>query len=366
MSVTLKDTYSGTANYSLSLASGRAAAQTFVATSSHYIYSIKLLLYRVADPGTVTISVRSGSNPTGADLCYASMSGVSITTDTAGAWYEFVMNIPYKINTGNTYSIIMKATSGGLNIKGRDDNPYSNGKALFSFTGGSSWSDLSGVDFFFEMWGEGTSGNFVFKKKSNDTDVALWDKFGSSYFDGEEVFEERCQIVEIISDTEEYITGKVGKYCKVISLTGSHYGGLSLTNSSGILESGLSMPTVAFRTTDICPADFYGQVLIDGLPLENVQIDITGETSVLTNGSGNFEKHLIYPAPWSGTITPSKEGYLFVPSSYSFSSIFWLKFSLDFVATGDVYPPKAINPTPAIGAENVDWSLKFLTWQAGS
>jgi hypothetical protein len=69
--------------------------------------------------------------------------------------------------------------------------------------------------------------------------------------------------------------------------------------------------------------------------------------------------------PFTGSVTPSKTGYRFSPTSYAFSDIFLAKTSRDFTASVAV-PYKPANPTPANGATNQRLNLTAFLWEAGT
>ena len=60
-------------------------SQSFTPTIAHIITSIKLLLYRIGSPGTLTVSIRAtdgSGHPTGADLVSGTTDGATLTTTT--------------------------------------------------------------------------------------------------------------------------------------------------------------------------------------------------------------------------------------------------------------------------------------------
>ena len=143
----------------------RWAAQTFTPSVAHTITSVKLKLFRVGAPGTVTVSIRatSGGQPTGSDLCSGTTSGDTLTTSTLGEWREITLGSGYGLSAGTTYAIVIRAISGdgsnSLSWRVDGSSPtYGGGMNLYSIDSGSSWISDAGYDFMFEEWGTATVG----------------------------------------------------------------------------------------------------------------------------------------------------------------------------------------------------------------
>ncbi|GAJ02051.1 unnamed protein product, partial [marine sediment metagenome] len=137
------------------------AAQTFTPSTAHKITSVKLKLFRVGSPGTITVSIRAtfGGKPTGGDLCVGTTDGNSLTTSTAGEWREITLGAGYNLNAFTKYAIVVRATSGdGANLfqwRWDGSSPtYEEGNAAVSSNSGSLWDGYTEWDFMFEDWGE--------------------------------------------------------------------------------------------------------------------------------------------------------------------------------------------------------------------
>ena len=136
-------------------------AQTFTPATAHTITSVKLKLYRVGSPGTITVGIRATSSgkPTGNDLCSGTYDGNSITTNIAGAWYEITFGAGYNLSAGTVYAIVVRATSANGStsyVEWRMDgssSTYSGGQYYSSGDSGSTWDGTSSYDFMFEDWG---------------------------------------------------------------------------------------------------------------------------------------------------------------------------------------------------------------------
>lgn len=138
-------------------------AQTFTTIDSFTITSVKLLVYKIGVPGTVTISIQAvnGSNkPDGSDI-----TGLVITDDpsdytinTAGLWIEYFFPTPAILDATTRYAIVMRTASGDIDnrVMPRADisSPtYTNGESLTSSNSGNSWTAVSSADILFETWG---------------------------------------------------------------------------------------------------------------------------------------------------------------------------------------------------------------------
>jgi hypothetical protein len=138
-------------------------AQTFTPSTAHTITSVKLKLYRVGSPGTVTVSIRAtdgSGHPTGPDLCSGTTDGNTLTTATAGEWREITLGAGYNLNAATKYAVTFRAPSGNSSnyIAARDDatSPtYAGGNDESSSNSGSSWSSGAN-DYMFEEWGQAT------------------------------------------------------------------------------------------------------------------------------------------------------------------------------------------------------------------
>lgn len=146
--------------------------QTFTPSTAHKITSVKLLLYRTGSPGTYTVSIRatSGGSPTGGDLCSGSIDGNTLTTDTGGLWYEITLGAGADLTASVQYAICMRAPDGNsgnaVQSRGRSgDATYAGGTRVYSVNSGVDWGSIGGDDHSFEEWGDPV----VTEKTSSDT-----------------------------------------------------------------------------------------------------------------------------------------------------------------------------------------------------
>jgi hypothetical protein len=136
----------------------RLRAQTFTATSSYLIGSVKVYVYKNdIVTGNVTVSIKAtvAGVPSGLDLC-SSVLPASDFPDTAAniAWLEFIFTIPISITSGITYAIVIKNSAADDCRIGGDNSgaTYAGGMAYQSNDGGSNWDAYSGADHYFETY----------------------------------------------------------------------------------------------------------------------------------------------------------------------------------------------------------------------
>lgn len=160
---TLVDYYNSGDNNQGDFQGSEWLAQTFEASETFDISRVKVKMYRVGSPGTLTVSIRATSAglPTGSDLVSGSFNANTMVTSSPGDWYEITFGTAQTLTVGNTYAIVVRATGGDINnlIYWRTDTTagYANGQRAGSTDSGASWSAVSGQDLMFETYaGTGT------------------------------------------------------------------------------------------------------------------------------------------------------------------------------------------------------------------
>lgn len=129
--------------------------QTFTASASYSITSVKLKLYRLGSPGTITVSIRATSSglPTGNDLCVGTTDGDTLTTSSSGEWREITFGSAYTLTSGTVYAICVRALNGAIpNIaywRIETVGSYSNGQSCNY--NGSIWAQGAN-DYMFETY----------------------------------------------------------------------------------------------------------------------------------------------------------------------------------------------------------------------
>ena len=128
------------------------------ANVDHQITSVKLLLYRLGTPGTITVSIRAtgvDGKPTGPDLTSGTMDGNTLTD--SYEWREIILT-PYNVSTNTKYAIILRGGSGNnrIMVLTEVNHPsYDGGNCMFSGDSGNTWQSSS-YDVLFEIYGEST------------------------------------------------------------------------------------------------------------------------------------------------------------------------------------------------------------------
>jgi hypothetical protein len=134
----------------------------FLPVSLHTITAIRLPLYRVGSPGTVTVSIRAtaGGLPTGSDLTSGTTAGNSLSTSyPADNTYTEISVTPYQIaSPGQLLEVIVRATSGDasnyVNWCKASGSPYVWSTAQYSSDSGANWSATTGDMAFAIMGGD--------------------------------------------------------------------------------------------------------------------------------------------------------------------------------------------------------------------
>ena len=121
-------------------------AQTFTTVGALTIEAISLFLYRVGNPGTITVSIRATDGtgkPTGEDLTSGTTDGNTLTDSSDGEWREVTLT-PYLLNAATKYAIVARATGGTAANAGKwkqdSLDPYAGGANHESGDSGSTWT----------------------------------------------------------------------------------------------------------------------------------------------------------------------------------------------------------------------------------
>jgi hypothetical protein len=149
----------------------RWEAQTFTPSTTHTITSVKLRLYRVGSPGTITVGIRAtdgDGHPTGEDLCSGTTDGDTLTTDSGGEWREITLGSGYELSASTKYAIVGRTSRGYSDrvnwLKDASSPLYAGGQRERSDDAGSFWTGYSNNDYMFEDWG----GSSATEKTSSD------------------------------------------------------------------------------------------------------------------------------------------------------------------------------------------------------
>lgn len=160
LAATLYEYYNTNDDNGLAVYPPRVLGQTFTPSEAHKITSVKLLLYRLGSPGTLTVGIRatSGGEPTGGDLCSGSTDGDTLPTTSPYEWREITLGDGYDLDADTQYAIIIKAPDGNSTNsvwwrKDASDPTYAGGLALYSVDE-VTWYTYATQDYMFEEWGE--------------------------------------------------------------------------------------------------------------------------------------------------------------------------------------------------------------------
>ena len=137
-------------------------AQTFTPAIAHTITSVKLLLYRLGSPGTITVGIRAtdgSGHPTGIDRCSGTTEGNTLTEDSGGEWREITLGAGDELEADTKYAIVVRISGGDSSnrLNWRMDfssSLYTGGDKEYSGDSGSSWETSVDNDYMFEDWGE--------------------------------------------------------------------------------------------------------------------------------------------------------------------------------------------------------------------
>jgi hypothetical protein len=133
-------------------------AQTFNASTSYDITTVRVKLRRFGNPGTIYACLRATNItgfPTGANLTIGSTNGDTLPSSSF-EWRNITFTNSYPLSTGTTYAIILTAPSAvspTSEVAWREDiiPGYPNGSGYTSTNNGSTWIN-NGVDRMFETY----------------------------------------------------------------------------------------------------------------------------------------------------------------------------------------------------------------------
>jgi len=140
------------------------ASQTFTIGNSgenlkHQINQVKLKIYRIGSPGTITIAIygTSGGKPAGGSLCTDDFDGDAVGTTTDN-WETYTFTSPATLLQDTKYAIVLAAPNGdpdnALAWRADSTSPtYTGGSYVYSGSSGSNWVSYTGHDCMFEEYG---------------------------------------------------------------------------------------------------------------------------------------------------------------------------------------------------------------------
>jgi hypothetical protein len=134
--------------------------QTFTPREAHTITSVKLKMYRLGSPGTLTASIKAvdvNGLPAGEDLCSGTTDGDTLPTAYSGELREITLGGGAALSDETKYAIVVRALSGDQDNYARwrykSPAPYPRGAHVFSSDAGVTWEEDGSRDMMFEEWG---------------------------------------------------------------------------------------------------------------------------------------------------------------------------------------------------------------------
>jgi hypothetical protein len=123
---------------------------------------VRLKLYRVDSPGTLTVNIRAtdeSGHPTGEDLCSGTTDGDTLTTNVSGEWREITLGAGYLLVADTKYAIVIRVLGGDENnqilwLLDYSSPTYVGGCLESSVDSGDNWESQLDSVCMFEEWGE--------------------------------------------------------------------------------------------------------------------------------------------------------------------------------------------------------------------
>lgn len=182
-------------------------AMTFTTVESFNITSIEVLIKRRSNPSTLHAKIRAtvSNKPSGEDLC----SGTKLAGEigTSYTWHEISMGSGYVLEADTKYALILKDAGNSANNylwKYKSPGTYPGGNFCLSFNSGSSWSQQTGTDLPFKIWGDDVAP----EHEITNVNVTAWIPGGSgepgTVINDFEWFT-LCSEIQILSDTSGFI-----------------------------------------------------------------------------------------------------------------------------------------------------------------
>ena len=136
-------------------------AETFTPREAHTITSVKLRMYRLGSPGTITVGIKAtavGGAPDGADVASGTTDGDTLPTEYAGEEREITLGAGVALDAGTKYAIVPRALTGDADnyVRWRHSpsKVYPRGSHWFSSDGGAAWEEDTTRDMMFEEYGD--------------------------------------------------------------------------------------------------------------------------------------------------------------------------------------------------------------------
>jgi len=303
----------------------------------------------IVDPANPSRILAAGSINNGSENVMACFK----STDGGGTWADFTVGTYY----GPAYAVT--ATSADPNtiyIGGFEQKSGYVGTVYKTANGGASWTDVTGSisGYVYALAADPNAPGTVYAgtysgifKTSNGG--GSWSKTASFDVNG------------IVPDPDVpgwvYAAGYYGVYASADygstwfalnnGLPAVEVFWLDLDRTNDLLYAGTTEAVWRVRLPS-ASADISGTVTA-GAPLADVTLTFSnGGGTALTNGSGQYIRTV--PLGWSGTVTPSKVGYVFTPTDRSYTNVSSDQTGQDYTA---VYQTVTVSGTVRSGGSGL-------------
>jgi len=229
---------------------GFKLCQTFSSSTSFSITSVKLLLYRIGNAGTVTVGIYATTGnpayPTGSVLTSGTTNGNTLPTASPYEWREITLTA-YALQASTTYAIVVQCSggNGGNAVYWRDDSTsptYGNGMYGRSLSSGS-WDAGAQMDNtrdgMFEVWGASYSYQLNIEEQFTSVDTGAYTNKELCIFAGTWSTSETIKVDVWNTTSTSWVT-------VIASLTKNAWNNVSIAN--------LLTATVTIRFTDGTPS----------------------------------------------------------------------------------------------------------------
>lgn len=136
--------------------------QSFTASSTYYVTSVKIKCLRLNNPGNITIELKATDEdglPTGPVLATLTVADTTVPSYPSVAWVRFQFDSPVQITSGTKYTVYMRCASPSatkyIHIRTDKSSPtYTGGNLISSSDSGSNWSNTTAIDLMFAICGQ--------------------------------------------------------------------------------------------------------------------------------------------------------------------------------------------------------------------
>jgi len=135
-------------------------SETFTPREAHTVTELKLRMYRLGSPGTLTVSIKAtdvDGKPTGADLADGTTDGDTLPLLYAGEERVITLGAGAALSASTKYAIVVRALTGDNDnyVRWRHSatKVYPRGSHWFSSDAAVTWEEDTTRDMMFEEYG---------------------------------------------------------------------------------------------------------------------------------------------------------------------------------------------------------------------